>query len=1283
MKNKSPLGYKIVTGILVVIIVLLTAFMAVTLPTDWFGKGNPFGEMTGPEGPSDPSDPSGPDEPVEPDAGYTIDTSGIALGNTQMVTGKTTTISSGDSATLATTLQSAAAGDTIILEGGTYSFNATQTLTQDGAYNGYITVKAADGADVVIDFSRQEFASVNRGIQIYGDYWYWYGIEVVGAGDNGMYIGGNYNIIENCEFHNNRDTGLQIGRAESGLSSISQWPSYNYIKNCTSYNNYDNESKGENADGFAAKLTVGYGNVFDGCIAYRNSDDGWDLYAYNSNGDIGAVIMYNCVAFENGYIAETVEEFNAKVNCHANSLEDTDVYKYTTQNGDGNGFKLGGSVMRGNVVMYNCLSFGNRMHGVTDNSNPGVISVDKITSYNNGAGLDLTMVGAIDENGDPIMDPSTGEQLLVESSTYGLVMGGSTGDKCNNIDLARSEDSYNNIKNVLSVADSYGAPGNDAYRGSVYNSIFYNGTEYRQIKEYTDAYSEDKDKNGTALSEALSSAEVFKALPITSQTADGVTSYSVNITGLENDNVHETYRNESDGSINMGDLLAVADSASVSNTGATLNLASWDAYEHFYETQLSEAKTQNDALLTAVYNMLYLYTDTAAVYQDFTLTTAMNGTTISWSSSDSEILSIQKHYNSSNSDSQDVDVVVNRPADDTKVTLTAYINYRDSFAVKRFDLTVKKATYSLGDVYIEGLKNVVVETDRRFLIDQYEVFEEPGLVVENGDDDNGKLLASDTYTVDSTYEYATSANSPYVKVGNFSASVAGVYRITHTVTYQGDSESFTYYIYVASNDAIVDFVGSPTFAVNVDGYTLSGSVTNVKGTINSYSTSDAEEIAEIASQTTDQAKVDLIGDKASSIDFTDNAITAQFSNANDGAYTVYYWFTNGEGTVTSKVCSQEVEVVEIGTTADYAAALADNNSSTIYMLTADLDFTSGYTPIGNLYGLINGDGHTIRNVTIDSGSQSSDRFGMFTNLNGGTIMNVMFENISITSGVQETGIIGRSYGGYIHNVLISNINISTTASRIGGLIGRQYAGDIYITQVALINDDSHKLQTTGEDIAGFIGLMQSSSDNVTMGTINIADCYVDTEITATGRYVGGVVSRFDTRHDGDRLTIERVYSRAVVSGSNYVGGIIGAQSKERTGILQITVHDCVFLGTLIYSGTTLTNVPEKNSSGIFGRYSETAIVDIDGCVSYITEHGYEEFVTAVEDRLSVNFRFWNGNYVDNFDFENVWEFLAPGWEYGVDGNDTNAPYPYIGLRFDGLFEYPAAAETPEGGESAQ
>jgi hypothetical protein len=57
---------------------------------------------------------------------------------------------------------------------------------------------------------------------------------------------------------------------------------------------------GENADGFACKLTTGYGNVFDGCISYNNSDDGWDLYTKAESGPIGPVTIQNCIAFNNG-----------------------------------------------------------------------------------------------------------------------------------------------------------------------------------------------------------------------------------------------------------------------------------------------------------------------------------------------------------------------------------------------------------------------------------------------------------------------------------------------------------------------------------------------------------------------------------------------------------------------------------------------------------------------------------------------------------------------------------------------------------------------------------------------------------------------------------------------------------------------------------------------------------------------------------------------------------------------------------------------------------------------
>lgn len=1161
----------------------------------------------------------------------------------------TFSIEGGDTAALVSAISQAQPGDTIELAAGTYEFASTLRVADvatssgaktanNGTYDAYITVTAADDAvgEVVFDFSRQTFDGNNRGVALYTDYWYWYGIEVQGAGDNGMFIGGNYNIVEYCEFHNNRDTGLQLGRELSDMNTISQWPSYNLIKNCTSYNNYDNETAGENADGFAAKLTVGYGNVFDGCIAYRNSDDGWDLYAYQSNGDIGAVIMYNCVAFENGYLGETVAEFNDKVTCNEAALEDESMFTYNTQNGDGNGFKLGGSVMRGNVKMYNCLSFNNRMHGVTDNSNPGVISLEGITSYNNGADIDL--------------DP--------ESATYGEIVAplasGGLGEG-NNIDLARAETSHNNLEDVLSVADSLGGPGADAFKGSVGNSILYGGgTTYLGFTDYADAYSED-DNEDRELAAGLVAADIFAALPGVAG-EDGQYALS----GLENPDVHETYRN-ADESVNMGDILRIADSGAVSGAGAYLSEDSWEDYTHFYDSELSEAESASEAVVLAVYNTLYLYTDTDAVYQDFTLTTAMMGATISWTSSNSDILYIVPSYNSSNSNSQDVAIEVYRPADDTEVTLTAYISYRGATAQKTFELTVKAAAPELGDIYVAGLEDAVTEEARRFIIDQYEVFEEPGVVVEDGSDMNGKPLPEDLYDIEAVYEYAPSATETYSRVGEFSASVAGVYRITYNVTCNGETASYTYYIYVASNEAVIDFVpGTESLIVNRDGYSISGDVTNVKGTLYAYSTSDEAEIAQLNGMEDSAVVAQLSADEATeAYSFTDNSITAQFTNENNRAYTIYYWFTNGAGDLTSEVYSQDVSVETIATPAEFTSKLAGNNSYTIYLLTADLDFTGvEYTPVDSLYGLVNGDGHSIDNLTVSG----SERVGMFNYLRGGTLMNVELNNISITSSGQRNGIFGQSYGGYISNVLINNLSLDAGNARNGALIGHHTAGGLYIDNVALINDDEHVLTASGNDMGGLIGLIQSSSSGVTFGEVVITDSMVYATLDGAGRnYVGGIVGRMEDRSVEDKFTLERCYSAAAVIGQQYVGGVIAAQNNSAGGAYVVSVTDCVFMGELYYGGNTepLT-VPEKNSSGIFGRYVETAVITISGCVSNIAEDGYAEYVQVAETRIAATESFWS-SYTPRFDFENTWMH--------VDENaDGTLEAPYVVLTFGGMFD---------------
>lgn len=256
----------------------------------------------------------------------------------------------------------------ILLESGTYKFDSQITISNNGSKDAYNVLKGCKDAKVVLDFSNEEYNSKDtsknaRGIQLNGNYWYVGNITIKGAADNGMMLSGSHNIIERCIFDGNRDTGLQISRKSSSVTDYKDWPSYNSVINCTSRNNCDPATY-ENADGFAAKLTCGDGNIFDGCISYNNSDDGWDLFAKTETGSIGVITIRNCIAMRNG----KTEDGTTNSNC------------------DGNGFKLGGSGVPTPHVITNCLAIENLHHGFTDNNNPAALEVTNCTAFDNNKG---------------------------------------------------------------------------------------------------------------------------------------------------------------------------------------------------------------------------------------------------------------------------------------------------------------------------------------------------------------------------------------------------------------------------------------------------------------------------------------------------------------------------------------------------------------------------------------------------------------------------------------------------------------------------------------------------------------------------------------------------------------------------------------------------------------------------------------------------------------------------------------------------------------------------------
>jgi len=235
---------------------------------------------------------------------------------------------------LTTALNYVADGYTIYLREGIYGALDIAS-TQSGSSKGRKTLAAYHGETVIFRGNSYLHAS----------YWNIIGISITGSNSAGMRVFGNSNRIESCLFYGNEDTGLYLG-AGSDTDPLT-WPEQNLVQYCTSYNNID--ASNINADGFAAKLGVGKGNVFDSCVAYHNADDGWDLFNKLGDAKNEPVIIKNCVAYENG----------------------------------NNGFKLGGEGYAVDHVISDSLAFKNGLDGFTCNFNTGVLTVTNCTSADN------------------------------------------------------------------------------------------------------------------------------------------------------------------------------------------------------------------------------------------------------------------------------------------------------------------------------------------------------------------------------------------------------------------------------------------------------------------------------------------------------------------------------------------------------------------------------------------------------------------------------------------------------------------------------------------------------------------------------------------------------------------------------------------------------------------------------------------------------------------------------------------------------------------------------------
>ena len=228
-------------------------------------------------------------------------------------------------------------------------FACISYLDKSGTEDHTIKYWAYPGETPVFDFSDVKPANQRvAGIYIVGSYIHIKGLEMTGiqatitthTESYCIYSRGNNNIYEEISMHDNVGTGLRHYNGGGNL-----------FLNCDSYRNWDNVSedgKGGNNDGFGCHPSVGStGNVFKGCRAWFNSDDGFDIIRSGE-----AVVFDSCWAFYNGY------------STNFESL------------GDGNGFKAGGyaydtadkipNIIPRNTIEF-CIAARNKANGFYSN----------------------------------------------------------------------------------------------------------------------------------------------------------------------------------------------------------------------------------------------------------------------------------------------------------------------------------------------------------------------------------------------------------------------------------------------------------------------------------------------------------------------------------------------------------------------------------------------------------------------------------------------------------------------------------------------------------------------------------------------------------------------------------------------------------------------------------------------------------------------------------------------------------------------------------------------------
>lgn len=201
-----------------------------------------------------------------------------------------------------------------------------------------------------------------------------------------------------------------------------------------------------------------------------------------------------------------------------------------------------------------------------------------------------------------------------------------------------------------------------------------------------------------------------------------------------------------------------------------------------------------------------------------------------------------------------------------------------------------------------------------------------------------------------------------------------------------------------------------------------------------------------------------------------------------------------------------------------------------YVLANDIDCSgiANFSRIGNFSGTLDGQGHTISNLTVDPGFLS-DRVALFSSTSGAVIRNLSITNAHIVGYTKVAVLVGEAT-----NTIITNVSVSSGitmfglggAGNVGGIVG--YADNTLIAY----SYAAVPMNVGGSNVGGLVGTAANGS--------MILKSYSTAQVACTasgGGNVGGLVGVNDSSTIVDSYSSS--YMQSGIFWVNSVGGLVG------------------------------------------------------------------------------------------------------------------------------------------------